>query len=107
MKLQSTIKASSILGLLLTRSAQASFYVCTLENFAGNCQLYELPYDDCYTFDRPFVRTVVSAGPDKTSWCTLYANPGCTGDELNLHYPGLTSLGAWNNKAASFNCAAE
>lgn len=50
MKLQFTAKASSILGLLLTRSAQASFYVCTQENFVGLCQEYSLPYNDCRKF---------------------------------------------------------
>ncbi|KAK3398503.1 hypothetical protein B0T20DRAFT_392902 [Sordaria brevicollis] len=102
MKLQLT----SLFGLFLARSAQASFYVCTQENFQGICQNFDLPYNECHTFESFFDKKVVSAGPDEGSWCTLYANPGCTGDELNLNFPGLNSLGGWNNKAGSFNCAA-
>ncbi|KAK3338595.1 hypothetical protein B0H65DRAFT_553053 [Neurospora tetraspora] len=100
MKLQFTAKASSILGLLLTRSAQASFYVCTQENFVGLCQEYSLPYNDCHDFESGFFRKVVSAGPDPKSG-------SCTGAELSLRYPGMLNLGDWNNKAASFNCAAQ
>ncbi|CCC08305.1 unnamed protein product [Sordaria macrospora k-hell] len=68
--MQLTIQASSILSLgllLLTRSAQASFYVCTGENFKGDCQNFDMPYNDCYNLDAGYARRVTSAGPDEGS----------------------------------------
>ncbi|KAI9923397.1 hypothetical protein MW887_009354 [Aspergillus wentii] len=97
----------------ITAGGNAGLYICDTVNFQGKCVHFVTPFGRCTTISSTFPPGrkggVSAAGPDPGSWCTLYSQNDCHGNELQLHYPGYTDLKKvdFNERAASYNCAAE
>jgi hypothetical protein len=48
-------------------------YVCTDDDFRGNCKNIELSVANCYNMEEAFNNNVSSAGPDDGTFCVLYS----------------------------------
>ncbi|KAK4183325.1 hypothetical protein QBC35DRAFT_508224 [Podospora australis] len=96
----------------LTKRASPGIYLCENARFRGYCHHFTNPWGVCTTITDWFPsgdRGVSAAGADWGNWCTLYSQPGCRGQELQVYNPGyedLSAVAGWNDKAASYNCAA-
>ncbi|KAK2832007.1 hypothetical protein FQN49_006947 [Arthroderma sp. PD_2] len=95
--------------------SHGGLYLCSGAGFVGHCEYYRTAFGSCVTITDQFpsghggVNGVNAAGADRGSWCTLYAQSGCKGSELQVHYPGYDDLRKenWRSKTRSYNCAAE
>ncbi|DAA75325.1 TPA_exp: hypothetical protein A8136_1722 [Trichophyton benhamiae CBS 112371] len=82
----------------ITDGSHGGLYLCSGAGFVGHCEYYRTPFGSCVTITDQFpsgnggVNGVNAAGSDKGSWCTLYAQSGCRGSELQIHYPGYDDL---------------
>ncbi|EEQ33835.1 hypothetical protein McanMca71_003819 [Microsporum canis] len=100
---------------IFPEGSHGGLYLCSGAGFVGHCEYYTTAFGNCITITDQFppgnggVNGVNAAGSDRGSWCTLYAQSGCQGSELQIHYPGYDDLRKvnWRAKARSYNCAAE
>lgn len=53
--------------------SKTHLYVCTDDNFRGNCKNIELSATLCYDMEKAFNKNVSSAGPDDGTFCVLYS----------------------------------
>ncbi|KAK9860671.1 hypothetical protein MYU51_005821 [Penicillium brevicompactum] len=98
--------------VFINPTANGGLYLCENAGFRGYCVHYTEPFGRCTTINNQFPsgdRGVSAAGADRGSWCTLYTEENCHGQELQVHYPGYENLSplGWNDRVRSFNCAAE
>ncbi|PGH08010.1 hypothetical protein GX51_01450 [Blastomyces parvus] len=95
---------------MISTLPNAGIYLCDRAGFAGHCVHYATPFGQCITIIDQFPRGkgVKSASSDRGSWCTLYSQPECHGDELQVHHPGYPDLRHqdWGDRAHSYNCRA-
>ncbi|KAL8661804.1 MAG: hypothetical protein Q9168_008349 [Polycauliona sp. 1 TL-2023] len=51
----------------------SGIYMCVDGGFQGYCRYFSNPFGQCTNLDGDLAHKVSAAGPDKGSWCTLYA----------------------------------
>ncbi|OJK02162.1 hypothetical protein ASPACDRAFT_40980 [Aspergillus aculeatus ATCC 16872] len=107
-----TTRVTTSEHVFFNTNANSGLYLCENALFRGYCVHYASPFGQCTTITDQFPpgdRGVSAAGSDRGSWCTLYSESGCHGQELQIHFPGYENLAylGWNDRAKSFNCAAE
>ncbi|RAH86119.1 hypothetical protein BO86DRAFT_395563 [Aspergillus japonicus CBS 114.51] len=107
-----TTRVTTAEHVFFNTNANSGLYLCENALFRGYCVHYTSPFGQCTTITDQFPpgdRGVSAAGSDRGSWCTLYSESGCHGQELQIHFPGYENLAylGWNDRAKSFNCAAE
>ncbi|KAG5299273.1 hypothetical protein I7I50_07400 [Histoplasma capsulatum G186AR] len=95
-------------GVISYHPSNAGLYLCDRAGFVGHCVHYATPFGQCVTiFDQfPHGKGVKSASSDQGSRCTLYSQPECHGDELQVHHPGYPDLRHqdWGDRARSYSC---
>ncbi|KLJ11563.1 hypothetical protein EMPG_09665 [Blastomyces silverae] len=120
---------------MISTLSNAGIYLCDRAGFAGHCVHYATPFGQCSKLlhsglskyqqsmslkslilnpqhtvtiidQFPRGKGVKSARSDRGSWCTLYSQPECHGDELQVHHPGYPDLRHqdWGDRAHSYNC---
>ncbi|KAH6851272.1 hypothetical protein B0I37DRAFT_373666 [Chaetomium sp. MPI-CAGE-AT-0009] len=105
-----TVNALPTEGPAVEKRASPGIYLCSDARFQGNCYHYTTPWGVCTTITDRFPSGfpgVSAAGADWGNWCTLYSQPNCRGEELQVYHPGYENLEltGWNDKAKSYNCA--
>ncbi|KAJ7430918.1 hypothetical protein FB451DRAFT_1574177 [Mycena latifolia] len=81
-------------------------YVCTGENFTGQCNHITPPYNVCQPFSATGLTGYQSWGPDNGDTCIWYTGGSCTGTPSgNVYYPGYSDVpDFWKSNTASFKC---
>ena len=86
---------------------------CSDANFTGACQHYQEPVDKCITYtDRADISTaaggskITSVGPDRGQTCYFFDHEMCTGNFMELGYPGSSNLRGlrFDNVIRSWKC---
>ncbi|KAF4218921.1 hypothetical protein CNMCM8980_008293 [Aspergillus fumigatiaffinis] len=107
---QYTVEVVPVKDEKVKAMGKAGLYLCSEVGFRGTCIHYTTPWGECtniwQTFPPGRREGVSAAGADPGNWCTLQVN--CRGRELQIYYPGYKDLRevSFNDKAASYNCAA-
>ncbi|KAJ7432866.1 hypothetical protein FB451DRAFT_1420264 [Mycena latifolia] len=81
-------------------------YVCTGENFTGQCNHITPPYNVCQPFSATGLTGYQSWGTDNGDVCIWYTGGSCTGTPSgNVYYPGYSDVpDFWKSNTASFKC---
>ncbi|KAF8180634.1 hypothetical protein BJ912DRAFT_1062414 [Pholiota molesta] len=80
-------------------------FVCTDDNFTGDCANFAFNVDECINFNSPFQDSISSFGPDAGFICITYTDANCSGLTYTATSPGFSSLPVGINDAiSSFQC---
>ncbi|KZW03220.1 hypothetical protein EXIGLDRAFT_699140 [Exidia glandulosa HHB12029] len=97
---------------LVARTTPGNVYTCTGTGWTGTCKTQSgKALGACVTLGSPYAKNISSIGPDAGAVCTVFTATGCTAScsdpfPLAIVYPGISNLGAWDNKIASYKCVA-
>ncbi|KAF2705022.1 hypothetical protein K504DRAFT_460808 [Pleomassaria siparia CBS 279.74] len=103
--LASTGAAAPTSTLLQKRGLPGAVYVCTDQNFQGDCA-WQAPNTDCRIVGTGF-NAPESVGPDPGGYCVLYKAQNCNQSLMTIRFPGLgTGLPTgFPNGVGSMRCA--
>ncbi|KAF8996354.1 hypothetical protein BDQ17DRAFT_1429799 [Cyathus striatus] len=80
-------------------------FVCTDNDFAGDCSNIGFFNNQCSNFSPEFQDDISSWGPDEGWVCTTYTDINCSGLTYTAGNPGFSSLPPGINDAiSSFRC---
>ncbi|PVH85142.1 hypothetical protein DL98DRAFT_583737 [Cadophora sp. DSE1049] len=81
-------------------------FVCKNPQFVPECMNIEVQTGFCYNILNSWNDAISSAGPDRETKCTLFADPGCVGRSVEFAYPGIGNLQDFDldDLASSFSC---
>ncbi|KAK3065579.1 hypothetical protein LTS18_000056 [Coniosporium uncinatum] len=92
---------------LVTRDVNRNVYACSNWKWSGNCFNMVYPENQCYSYrGQRWWKSISSIGPDAHTYCWIYDDAWCKGNNFAIKKPGIGWLGpfGWNDRVGSIRC---